>query len=1232
MKAQLRHIDKGFALVVTLLLMVLLTIVAVGLLSLSSISLRTSGQSNAASVARSNARLALMMALGELQTHAGPDTRITATGSIMGNPHKSKENITGVWESWKIDPKNPPGSAAYDKNGGKAQKFKKWLVSSANPALTEKLDFATSAPPAEKERVTLVPGFTSGTNAVSPVYGGLVPVVGDNNQKGSYAYAVLDEGVKARIDSGFKPVTGTALGDLATTMASGTRPDIARIPGLEKISWAAADLSKPGYQLHKAMSFSNISLLLEKLGGPGDKSYQTLAHDITTTSMGVFSDAADGGLKQDLNSILNGASLPSDFSTGTNWKMYTTHLGMPISTNTANGQIEPSWQQMFRLAGLHKNTGILKNKGGPTLAMQPPSSWSLSIQPPPASNYQLVTMMPSVLKVQMYYSVIAVPLALNGSLTTKPATAAQWTDNEAGLVEWASTAWDKGARYFMMLCMSPVVTLHNPYNTNLDVTDLSVELTNVPISIQLERKIASGGTSGWLPVKGQGADNIDTESKERPKTGGRKYIFELTNGASNSTFTMAPGEVRMFSPTAPTSASYASNPYRSWNNFTDPTNAQPMTLEKGFRGVTIGFYAPRITANEMQGYESYPNPGESRRNSLEYLAPNDKIRAKIRPCLDSRISSPTVEKGKCKVALVRSRTNGGVVYGATTLNVGTTAVSGNLLTGLETSLNLPETGQETAWVGASEIAIPSGGAPLNALQAYTFGLATISAKTTFGNFEDKKYDGEMAAKPMAFHSPAATYTVVDVVKNGLEPSPYEAGVIPLDSSKGTGFEEYLEVNSYGRSYAISGLRANRGQQFGTLYEVPLGPLQNFSQLNSANPAGTNSLARFTYPIGNSWAHPMISTDGVSGTGNSYDHSFLLNTLFYDKYYFSGIATRQSTPFLTGVTADEMGKNFLQNADQGASLDKRLVPYIPDGETEQEAISTLSTANDTDSEKPQARFRAASHQMMKGAFNVNSTSKKAWKAVLASLHAPDAKMFLVDQSTPAAAISSLKSGDDQHTRFSRFSVPNNDAPADATDRQKVFQGPRDIDSNELDSLAEAIIKQVRERGPFLSMAEFVNRQLGSSDLAQEGALQAAIDATPINSNNSILANTGYQLAAPSAKYLNPKAMEGRSDQGAAGYLTQADLLSAMGNAATVRSDTFTVRAYGDARDAAGNITARSWCEAVVQRVPEYVLPQDKSHVAPAALSSEANRNFGRRFMILSFRWLSPSETTQASPTT
>ena len=65
---------RGFALVISLSLMVLLTILAVGLLTMSTVSLRASGANQARAEAEANARMALMMAIGELQTGMGPDT------------------------------------------------------------------------------------------------------------------------------------------------------------------------------------------------------------------------------------------------------------------------------------------------------------------------------------------------------------------------------------------------------------------------------------------------------------------------------------------------------------------------------------------------------------------------------------------------------------------------------------------------------------------------------------------------------------------------------------------------------------------------------------------------------------------------------------------------------------------------------------------------------------------------------------------------------------------------------------------------------------------------------------------------------------------------------------------------------------------------------------------------------------------------------------------------------
>ena len=74
---------NGFSLLVSLLLMVLISVIAIGLMGLASIELRSSSRSVAAQQARANARLALVFAIGSLQKHAGPDQRVTGPADLL---------------------------------------------------------------------------------------------------------------------------------------------------------------------------------------------------------------------------------------------------------------------------------------------------------------------------------------------------------------------------------------------------------------------------------------------------------------------------------------------------------------------------------------------------------------------------------------------------------------------------------------------------------------------------------------------------------------------------------------------------------------------------------------------------------------------------------------------------------------------------------------------------------------------------------------------------------------------------------------------------------------------------------------------------------------------------------------------------------------------------------------------------------------------------------------------
>jgi hypothetical protein len=274
-------------------------------------------------------------------------------------------------------------------------------------------------------------------------------------------------------------------------------------------------------------------------------------------------------------------------------------------------------------------------------------------------------------------------------------------------------------------------------------------------------------------------------------------------------------------------------------------------------------------------------------------------------------------------------------------------------------------------------------------------------------------------------------------------------------------------------------------------------------------------------------------------------------------------------------------------------------------------------------------KASAHLVLDGAFNINSTSVAAWKAFLGGFE--DEPILYVDaQSGEVRDAQAPAKG----VVFSRFSLPcSPDEGRDAGDPAS-WLGIRVLDEGQIERLAEECVKQVKLRGPFLNLSDFVNRRLDDGEEGVCGALQAAIDWDEFGSNtpdaNSIngrfkqgddmipaSAVSGWGLAFP-------KAATGSRYAGIPGYLTQADVLKRIGNMLTPRDDTFRVRGYGEARDSEGRVKARAWCEAVVQRVPEYLDSIDEPEAATADLDSEINRTFGRQLKVVSFRWLSDRE--------
>ncbi|WOO42723.1 hypothetical protein [Rubellicoccus peritrichatus] len=421
-----------------------------------------------------------------------------------------------------------------------------------------------------------------------------------------------------------------------------------------------------------------------------------------------------------------------------------------------------------------------------------------------------------------------------------------------------------------------------------------------------------------------------------------------------------------------------------------------------------------------------------------------------------------------------------------------------------------------------------------------------------------------------------------------------------------------------------------GEQNIALFDIPRYPLQSLGALMHAN------LGQYdvnpTYAVGSGYANPLVPTDRHYVTRDFQtvddaqlrrfylpDVSYLLNEGIFDEYFFSTIPedTGGNRGFRDKSRTPPFGVDFDEDylITDGALPNPRMT--IVSGETSPDELRDFD--------------EAARHLMVDGAFNVNSTSKPAWKAFLSGLN--------------SLKIESIASGVKTHA--SNFPQMRSSLPY-AHDSQ-TWNGYKALSETELDSLAEAIVAEVRLRGPFLSMSDFVNRRLVDNETGKVAALQGAIDKTV----NAVVDNLGgevaYEPTGDWAGNFDSSVLASKQGAGAPGWLLQQDILKTMAPVMTARSDTFTIRAYGSTvNPLSGKVDAEVWCEALVQRYPDYVEEADGTRSDPtqpvwtkewgdnheweASINDQVGdlaAQFGREFRIVKFRWLSPSEIGELS---
>jgi hypothetical protein len=417
-------------------------------------------------------------------------------------------------------------------------------------------------------------------------------------------------------------------------------------------------------------------------------------------------------------------------------------------------------------------------------------------------------------------------------------------------------------------------------------------------------------------------------------------------------------------------------------------------------------------------------------------------------------------------------------------------------------------------------------------------------------------------------------------------------------------------------------------------------------------------------------HTNLYFTGVSGAPaltTYYDMSYLLNAAFWDSYFFSSIPT--------GASSSGQPNNPRLKFRAGVTPTKTNLGV---------AANTASVTDPATARPYPKELAPARYLMIDGAFNINSTSIEAWKALLTGLRKRVVGPVDSQVATkPTAFPLSIKQP------FDSEQAETMDNPA-APDYFGSHGGFRRLTDQQIEALATNIVLEVRARGPFLSLAHLINRTgldgTVSSTLALlntaeindtrtlAGPLQMAIERAGLNSGfpSKPLSSTNIKSGAQATTsdfalgvwtkgyangsgttvtinqlYADPLPSGVTTDgalvnstvnfamatlnrsTGIPGWLTQADLLQALGPTIAARSDTFVIRAYGDVLDPVNSTTAapivqgRAWCEAVVQRLPEY----SDSTELPALHPSKANavnRTFGRKFRIVSFRWLTPAD--------
>lgn len=1224
----------GFALVIALSLMAFIVLLLLSITTLVQIESKTAGNSLAATKARQNALLALNIAIGELQKNTGPDQRITATASIkekFGTP-VSQPHWVGVYGNAQV--------ADYNLRPDQIQPSEpillNWLVSG-----NEGVQYAFAAsgsefgqitsPPLElryeptdtvsdlttvnaKSEIQIAnvdaallvgPNSTDDTQAAQNfVVAPMVEINSDVGPGGRYAWWVGDEGVKAKAN--LRP--GYLEGEAAeASIYQGYAFLNAQRSALEVITYddsgnvIGTDFDFTDPALAKVQDLDGIAFL----GGTGTSPFEDLAknrfHDLTAHGHGVLSDPFVGGLKKDLSADFNGASSrPASEAS--------------IFPPLQSGDAIPTWGKARSLVNPNinyaaGNSGLLIPNANPVL----PSETENGLYP--------VFSMAS-LGFDFY--------------VTGPFSA-------GGL--------DSDDVYFQVqAAIIPAVVLWNPHSVAINPTNYEVGLRIHGEQGKSQVWIDISSNSGSPPNESDQADvlNLHTGSWESDASANNNFLRFRLEGEE-----IAPGESQLYS--LPTNGEV-------YEPGTSTLRISDEDVDNIINHATYTSLNLRIDASGPPDANGFYDLPQIRVGSQTTLASDNRQWFDLVLAEEGGLSNLT-DQSQWYTSVQDAR-----LYHRGDRRDDSRAFGGEANIWLDPDDYFNDLNQlvlSPDFVSGENISVYRMLMPMER-------RGSVSNNWFVGAFMEKHDNAGGRLRWLVTGNPRAPVVRNTSVENNVTLAGNSLfGAIHFSnglSDSRAGDDLFFPFTN---STNGSRLSAGRGQAGGTQnYGIAvlfdhLDTTEQFVSLGQLQHSLYGEYGFYpSYSFGNSWADVRIPRDQhyrpnlfsgsyePSQSQTLYDLSWHLNRAVWDRYFVSTVPTDWST-------SDIEVKKPLPN---------NRMSYYKTPETD-------SIRGDD------AYDEAAANLWVNGAFNINSTSEQAWRALLsATLGIPETAVTggrsfgdsgdNVDEIAPIPRFV-RNQGQVGHNNTNFRNSMKSQVSSGALNFNYIgnrglrtsYNGAFNGEVNEIVAeLARTIVNEVKLRGPFLSLGDFVNRAIieqssDSDSIGIKSTLQAAIDKMGMDENGNdtqaprihtrqwvadqgtrdrdgVRAMVGNEwivehfLGGPdkgSSESAGDEMPYASTVIGSPSTLSPADLLTVIGPAISARSDVFRIRTYGESLNPITRETeSRAWCEAIVQRLPDYVDPSDLPDVDPVALSSSLNTQFGRKYKILSFRWLDASE--------